>query len=63
MSEIERIIMECRYLISLNKSLKELAKICNVNEDIVYDDLNNKLPKYDKILYQRVNRILKTSHN
>ena len=42
MTEIERILMECRYLISLNKNYKELSKILNIDEKIIYDDLNNK---------------------
>ena len=58
MSEIERILMECRYLLSLNKSYKELAKKFNISEIEVYDDLNNKLYKYDSILYQKVQNIL-----
>lgn len=58
MSENERILLECRYLISLNKSYNELANIFKISVNDVYDDLNIKLPKVDKILYERVNKVL-----
>ena len=59
MTDQERILMECRYLLSLNKNYYELSKIFNVNENIVYDDLNNKLKKMDSILFKRVSKFLK----
>ena len=58
MTEIERILMECRYLISLNKNYKELSKILNIDEKIIYDDLNNKLKNIDTILFKRVLKYL-----
>ena len=58
MTEIERILMECRYLISLNKNYKELSKILNIDEKIIYDDLNNKLKNIDIILFKRVLKYL-----
>ncbi len=57
--DIKRILLECRYLISLNKSYDELSKILDIDKDIVYDDLNFKLKDYDTKLYQRVSKILK----
>lgn len=54
MSEFERILMECRYLLSLNKNYNDLALIFHISEKIVYDDLNNKLPKMDTLLYRKV---------
>ncbi len=58
MSDIERILMECRYLLSLNKTYNELAGIMHVSVDTVYHDLNYKLKNYDSFLYQRVNKYL-----
>lgn len=58
MNDLERIMLECRYLLSLNKSYLELSNILNVNIDIIYNDLNNKLPNIDTILYERVNKVL-----
>ena len=60
MSDFERILLECRYLLSLNKNYYELALIFNVSWDVIYDDLNCKLPKFDSLLYKRVNRVLNT---
>lgn len=54
----ERILMECRYLISLNKSYQELANIFNVSEDTIYNDLNERLFFVDKELYNRVKKII-----
>lgn len=58
MNDLERIMLECRYLLSLNKSYLELSNILNVSIDIIYNDLNNKLPNIDTILYERVNKVL-----
>lgn len=59
MSEYERIMLECRYLLSLNKSYSELASMFNISVNDVYNDLNVKLPLLDTILYERVNKVLK----
>ncbi len=59
MSDYERILLECRYLLSLNKNYLELADIFKISVRDVYNDLNNKLPNIDTILYNRVNRVLK----
>ena len=63
MSEIERILLECRYLLSLDKSYLDIANDLKVSENIVFNDLNYKLPKIDSILYQRVARKLKKLAN
>ena len=59
MDDIKRIMMECRYLLTLNKDYNELSKILNVSRETVYNDLNIKLKSYDTILYNRVIKILK----
>ena len=58
MREFERILMECRYLLSLNKNYSELANIFNISIRDVYYDLNVLLPKYDTILFNRVKKVL-----
>ena len=63
MSDFERILLECRYLLSLNKSYNDLAIIFNISQSDVYNDLNNKLPKLDKVLYKRVEMVLKTKNS
>ena len=59
MNEYERILLECRYLLSLNKNYFELANLLNISVLEVYDDLNVKLPNIDTKLYERVNKVLK----
>ena len=59
MNEYERIMLECRYLLSLNKDYQDLANLFNISVNDVYIDLNVKLPNIDTILYERVNKVLK----
>lgn len=58
MKERERIMLECRYLLSLNKSYNDIARILNIKESVVYIDLNYKLPNIDTILYNKVIKVL-----
>ena len=50
--------MECRYLISLNKSYRCLAKIFKVSPSTISLDLNKRLYDLDKELYYRVKNIV-----
>ncbi len=59
MSEYERILLECRYLLSLNKDYQSLANMFHLSKEDIYNDLNIKLPKMDSILFERVNKVLK----
>ena len=58
MSDIERILLECRYILSLNKNCLDLALIFNTSIENIYDDLSSKLPRLDTVLYKRVNNVL-----
>ena len=60
---VERIMLECRYLLSLNKNYQELSNIFEIGEDIVWDDLNNKLKNIDISLYNRCQKKLKNINN
>ena len=51
-------MLECRYLLSLNKSYRDLANIFKISIDEVYHDLNVLLPTIDSVLYERVNKVL-----
>ena len=59
MEDIKRIMMECRYILSLNKNYNDLAKILNVNKETIHNDLNVRLKNYDSILYKRVSKKLR----
>lgn len=63
MREYERILLECRYLLSLNKSYQELANKFNIDVNVIYNDLNELLPKYDSILYKRVKMVLNSKNS
>ena len=58
MEIIKRIMLECRYIISLNKNIKELVPIMNLPEKIIYNDINYYLKEYDYELYNRVISVL-----
>ena len=63
MSEYIRILLECRYLLSLNKNYNDLANIFNLSVTDIYNDLNNRLPKLDSILYKRVKEVLNNQNS
>lgn len=63
MNDFERILLECRYLLSLNKNYQDLAIIFNISKSDVYCDLNDRLPKLDKVLYKRVKNVLKVKNS
>ena len=58
MTDFERILLECRYILSLNKNYYELSLIFHTDIDTIYNDLTKELPKLDTILYKRVNHVL-----
>ena len=51
-------MLECRYILSLGKNFKELSKIFNISEEMVYHDLKITLKEYDTILYQKIEKQL-----
>lgn len=61
--DIERIMLECRYLLSLNKNYCELSKIFGVNQKIIWNDLNVNLKNIDVKLYNRCQNKLKKINN
>ena len=58
MENVVRILLEARYIISLNKSIKDLVPIIKVDEETIYNDINYRLKKFDTELYNRVIGIL-----
>lgn len=58
MDIINRIMLESRYIISLEKEIKDVALIMNLDEKIVDKDINYYLKKFDLKLYNRVISIL-----
>lgn len=59
MDDIKRIMLECRYILSLNKTYNDISNILNIKEETVYNDLNFKLKRYDTKLYRRVKEKLR----
>ncbi len=55
----QRILLEARYIISLNKNIKELVPIIKVSERTISRDIKYRLKNLDTELYNRVIKILK----
>ena len=53
-----RLLLEARYIISLNKQIRDLVPIIRVDEETIYNDINYRLKKFDNELYQRVISVL-----
>lgn len=55
----QRILLEARYIISLNKNIKELVPIIKASERTISRDIKYRLKNFDTELYNRVIKILK----
>lgn len=58
MDIVNRIMLESRYIISLEKEIKDVAMIMNLDEKVVNKDINYYLKKFDLTLYNRVISVL-----
>ena len=58
MDIIKRMLLEARYIISLNKKISDLVPIMKIDEKIIFDDINYHLKDFDFELYNRVIRVL-----
>ncbi len=58
MEIVRRMMLEARYIISLNKNISELVPIMKINEETIYNDINYRLKVYDLELYNRVISVL-----
>ena len=59
MNDVKRLLLECRYILSMDKSFKEIAEHLGVEEELVYKDILDTLPKFDKSLFYRVQKRIK----
>ena len=55
----KRVLKEAEYMIKTKQTVRELAKIFNVSKSTVHKDLHERLIKIDKILSEKVDKILK----
>lgn len=54
-----RVLNESEYIISTEKTIREIAKTFNVSKSTVHKDLSMRLLEIDKNLYNKVSEILK----
>ena len=54
----KRIIEEANYIISTNKTIRDVAKYMKVSKSTVHKDLHERLLEIDEKLYEKVDIIL-----
>ena len=54
----KRIIEEANYIISTNKTIRDVAKYMKVSKSTVHKDLHERLLEIDENLYEKVDIIL-----
>lgn len=57
----DRVIKETNYILKNNKTVREVASEFNVSKSTVHKDLQERLPKINKDLYNRV-QVLMQQH-
>lgn len=58
METTKRLLMEARYIISLNKEISDLVPIVKVPKEIIDYDIKYRMKDFDLELYNRVISIL-----
>ncbi len=53
-----RVIEEAYYIITTNKTIREISKYFNISKSTVHDDLSKRLKNIDLDLYDKVAKIL-----
>lgn len=53
-----RVIEEAYYIITTNKTIREISKYFNISKSTVHDDLSKRLKNIDLELYDKVAKIL-----
>ncbi len=54
-----RLKKEVDLLLNYDKTIREIAMICNISKSTVHKDLREKIPKLDLELSEKVNDVLK----
>ena len=54
-----RVLSEAYYMITTQKTIRQIAKVFNVSKSTVHKDLHERLLEIDKNLYMEVDKILK----
>lgn len=56
---MKRVIDEAEYILETKETVREISKKFNISKSTVHKDLHERLKKYDKMLYEKVDKILK----
>ena len=55
----DRVINEANYIVTTNKTIREVANVFGVSKSTVHNDIRKRLIVVDKNLYNKVSNILK----
>lgn len=59
----ERVLNEAIYIVKSGNTVRELASVFKVSKSTVHKDLHERLMAIDKVLYKKVDSILKYHMN
>ena len=54
----DRVVLEAKYLIATNETIREIAKVFNVSKSTVHKDMRDRLFMIDRNMYNEVSSIL-----
>ena len=54
----KRVLLEAKYMLDTNQTLRETAKVFSVSKSTVHKDLKDRLILVDKDLYSKIIKIL-----
>lgn len=54
----DRVLAEANYIVSTNKTIREVSRIFGVSKSTVHKDMREKLYLLDRFLYDKVSNVL-----
>ena len=55
----DRVVNEAKYIISTNKTIREVSCVFGVSKSTVHKDMKDRLYFIDKCLYEKVSSVMK----
>lgn len=55
---VDRVLAEANFIISTNKTIREVSRVFGVSKSTVHKDMREKLYLLDRFLYDKVSNVL-----
>lgn len=55
---VDRVLAEANYIVSTNKTIREVSRVFGVSKSTVHKDMRKKLYLLDRFLYDKVSNVL-----